>query len=405
MTDSTNAASNGRHTPEVHAGKPSPSSGFQDDWVTTKVYFHEFETLIELNGECLVSPAFFCLGYEWRVRLFPRGADNEGEGLHSVSVFLVPESSHAINVTFGLAIGNVANISREHVFKGNHIGFDFIKREKALNCLQHGALVIEVRMKPSKKNPPFIPDNPSACKTIQDMYMDKESADVVFEVGGQHATTRANTKKLKAGAATFYAHRLVLMKAAPQLAELCIVSTESTIIPNVLPCIFNDLLLYIYGCPIHVENDPTRLQNIIEAANIYGVTNLKLETEVSNVSFVHKSFDVKNIMEHLLYADAMNLAYLKEAVMDFIVGNKAEIMKNKVLADAPGDIVSDVLAAVARSEERANAVGKNGDVELRILGISDLRRRAHALGLCVDGSRETLIAAIESMKVVVEKDD
>ena len=77
-------------------------------------------------------------------------------------------------------------------------------------------------------------------------------------------------------------------------------------------------------------------------------------------------------------------------------------MKNKVLADAPGYIVNDVLAAVTRSEERASDVGENDDVELRILGISDLRRRSHALGLCVDGSRETLLAAIESMKVFKE---
>jgi hypothetical protein len=76
-----------------------------------------------------------------------------------------------------------------------------------------------------------------------------------------------------------------------------------------------------------------------------------------------------------------------------------------VLANAPGDIANDVFAAVARREDRARIVGENDDVELGILGISDLRRRAHAIGLCVDGSRETLIAAIESMKVVVEKDD
>jgi hypothetical protein len=150
-----------------------------------------------------------------------------------------------------------------------------------------------------------------------------------------------------------------------------------------------------------LENDPTRMQSIIEAANKYGVTNLKVETEVSYVSFIRKAFDIENIMEHLLYADAMNLAYLKEAVMDFIVGNKAEIMKNKVLANAPGDIANDVLSAVKRSEDGFEA---RNDVELGILGINELRRRAHAIGLCVDGSREALIAAIESMEVVAEND-
>jgi hypothetical protein len=224
--------------------------------------------------------------------------------------------------------------------------------------------------------------------------MDKESVDVVFKVGGQHATTRVNTNKIKAASRKFYAHRLVLTKAAPQFAEICMMSNESTIIPNMMTCIVEDMLMYIYGHPIQML--PTRMQNIIEAAEKYGVTNLKLETDVNYVSFIQKTLGVQNMMEHLHYADAMNLAYLKEAVMDFIVGNKVEIMKNKVLANAPGDIVNDVLAAMARSEVRARAVGKNDDVELGTLGISDLHRRMHANGLCVDGSREALIAAIES---------
>ena len=140
-------------------------------------------------------------------------------------------------------------------------------------------------MRRVKNLPPFIPENLFACKAIQDMYMDKESADVVFEVGGQHATTRANAKKVKTVSTEFYAHRLILMKAAPQLAELCMVSNESSLritIPNVMASTFKDMLSYIYGHPIQMlENDPTRLQNIIEAANKYGVTNLNLETEVA----------------------------------------------------------------------------------------------------------------------------
>ena len=67
MTDSINATlHHGRHTPEVHVGKPSLSSGFQHDWVTTKVHFHDFATLDSpLMGYSVVSPNFFCLGREW----------------------------------------------------------------------------------------------------------------------------------------------------------------------------------------------------------------------------------------------------------------------------------------------------------------------------------------------------
>ena len=54
--------------------------------------------------------------------------------------------------------------------------------------LVDGTLVIEVRMKldgvnqATSHSPPFIPENPSACKVIQNMFMDEKSADVVIEV-------------------------------------------------------------------------------------------------------------------------------------------------------------------------------------------------------------------------------
>lgn len=60
---------------------------------------------------------------------------------------------------------------------------------------------------------------------------------------------------------------------------------------------------------------------------------------------------------------------------------------------------------MARSEAKAGTAGKTDEVELGTLCISELRRRAYAHGLCVDGSRETLIAALASKTVVVENDE
>ena len=150
--------------------------------------------------------------------------------------------------------------------------------------------------------------------------------------------------------------------------------------------------------PIH-ENDPTRMYTIIEAANKYGVTNLKLEAEVKYVSLIEKTISIENFMEYLLNADAINLAYLKEVVMDFIVENKNIIMKKNVLANAPGGLINDILAAVSRSEAKAGVVVVD-EAELGNLSIKDLRQRAYANGLCVDGSREALIAAIQAKSIV-----
>jgi len=89
------------------------------------------------------------------------------------------------------------------------------------------------------------------------------------------------------------------------------------------------------------------------------------------------------MMEHLLYAESKNCALLKEAVMDFILENKDEVLNtisfNGVIA--PETVIKDVLAAVVRGEKKGG-------------GISELRRKAHKKGLDVDGSREMLTAAL-----------
>merc|ERR1719464_926134 len=47
----------------------------------------------------------------------------------------------------------------------------------------------------------FIPENPSACQLIQNMFMDESTADVVFQVGD---------KLGRNSPATFYAHGFIL---------------------------------------------------------------------------------------------------------------------------------------------------------------------------------------------------
>jgi len=58
------------------------------------------------------------------------------------------------------------------------------------------------------------------------------------------------------------------------------------------------------------------------------------------------------------------------------------------------DVFRDVLAAMSRGE-KAGDDDAGGNDQYCTMGISELRRRAHAEGLEVDGSRETLIAALE----------
>ena len=142
-------------------------------------------------------------------------------------------------------------------------------------------------------------------------------------------------------------------------------------------------------------------KEIIDAADKYGVVNLKLEAEVCLV--VGTTFTIENVMEHLLYAESKNCALLKEATMDYIVKNKAEAIEklSSSFANAPGALITDVLAAVSRGERVVGGSGRDGgdnESHFNAMRISELRKRAHEKGLYVDGSREMLIAALKSVQ-------
>jgi hypothetical protein len=137
-------------------------------------------------------------------------------------------------------------------------------------------------------------------------------------------------------------------------------------------------------------------KDIINAANRYGVATLKLEAEASLVQGT--TFSLENVMEHLIYAESMNCALLKETAMDYIVENKDKVIGKISFNDAPGNLMSDLLVAVSREQNRADAIGEN---EFNVMRISELRRKAHEKGLNVDGSREMLIAALKEKENVV----
>ena len=78
-------------------------------------------------------------------------------------------------------------------------------------------------------------------------------------------------------------------------------------------------------------------------------------------------------------------------MVDFIIKNKIKILKNKLLLNAPSSLSTDILAAIARSDE---VLG--GSDEFCAMSVSELRYEARAKGLDIDGSRDTLISNIVS---------
>ncbi|KAL7525081.1 hypothetical protein ACHAWF_001204 [Thalassiosira exigua] len=152
-----------------------------------------------------------------------------------------------------------------------------------------------------------------------------ESVDVVFEVEeeGQQSNKRKHIRRI----AKFHAHQLILKQCAANLDALCgsangMVSVSTV---GVKPDIFRH---------IKVATDDLKLsvKELIDAADKYGVVNLKLEAEACYVKST--KFTFKNAIELLHYADSKNCTLLKKAEMDFMVENQQEVLHKVQLKDA-----------------------------------------------------------------------
>jgi hypothetical protein len=360
------------------------------------------------------------LGNQWRLELFPGGYGDAEEGM--VSLYLGNRSNKAIDIDFGFSIndGNGKQVAYERSDGPQHfvpVGTDdewgfrnFAKRSILMRSLVNGTLIIEVRMKlatPTKSvPPPFILENPVA-KMIQGLFLDEKSSDIIFKVVEGKGKNSA-IKAAKTTPVTFPAHRLIVENSSTVLADLCGSHDDSTTpiqINDVSHDVFRLLLCYIYGVKVSEDEMKSHAREIIDVADKYGVVNLKLEAEASLVEGT--ILTIENVMELLFYAESKNCALLKEASMDYIVENKAEVMKKLSFANAPGTLVMDVLAAVSRGERVAGGSGGDSDDEshFNAMRISELRKRVHEKGLNVDGSREMLVAALKSVQAEVDSDE
>jgi hypothetical protein len=151
------------------------------------------------------------------------------------------------------------------------------------------------------------------------------------------------------------------------------------------------------------NNDMTiHAKEIINAVDRFGITGLKLEAEAYLVT--NTTFGVENVKDLLIYADSMNCALLKEVAMDYMLENKDVVLENIRFDDAPGSLVNDVFAAIARAETKRGdnieisdqgSSNNNSASHFNSMRISELRQKVHEKGLDVDGSREMLIAALK----------
>ena len=378
--------------PPIKGGKPPLDQG----WVKRQVHFHGFASLPHQS----ISPKFECLDHQWELILCPGGHSgwNEAWNETDASIYLRHLSNDAIEIDYGFGINDNDGKQMFHTRTAGSFMFmpsggnpwgctNFASRSKLTSYLVEGSLLVEIYMKLAQPVTPlpFIPDNPSACKVIQDLFMNDEYSDIAFEVTGADDSS----------VTTFPTHRCIVGKCSSILAEHCgLGGARIAQINDVTPDIFRLLLFHIYGGKVADEEMKSRTKEIIDAADRYGVSNLKLEAEAYCVAST--TFTVDNVLDHLFYADSKNCALLKEAAMDFIAKNKVEVIDKICFDDmVPGTFIRDVLVATARGEHYQH--GDDQFDQFTTMRVTELRQKAHEKGLNVDGSREMLIAALKSV--------
>ena len=158
-------------------------------------------------------------------------------------------------------------------------------------------------------------------------------------------------------------------------------------ISNVNPEAFKHLLYYCYGGKITDEDLKEHAKDIIDTADRFGVTGLKLEAEAYLVK--NEKFALDSILDSLLYADSKNCALLLEKALDFVVENRENVLANVSLDNLPSTMMMDLLTAMG-SKKKVDS----GD-DYTYMRVNELRRKLHEKGLCVDGSRKAMIALLK----------
>ena len=356
----------------------------------------QFSVIVDRYGGLVPSSIFSCFGCRWRVTICPSST----KGMVSVLLERCSEG-RKLKIKYSLAFTKGdRRISRQSVatFDGPFAvkgWYQFCSHDEIVGkgrdnfCFlnKRGSCTIHVILQLDE----FIPKNPASPFMLK-LFNDENSADIVFDIRDKY---RATTSVLH------HVHRLILQHYSPELSDLCTTSdgTSPIIITDVKPKVFRHLLYYVYGGDISYEDCSGLEKELINAADKYGVTNLKLEAEVWYVHNKEITFD--NVIDNLLYADAKNCALLKEAVMDFIVENKEIVIQQVSFQDVP-DFYKDLLAAMSRHDKEKES-SSNHDTEYyerddeksySQMRIRNLREKLHALGLDIDGSRETLVARL-----------
>ncbi|EJK70105.1 hypothetical protein THAOC_08564 [Thalassiosira oceanica] len=346
-----------------------------------------------------------CFGHQWKVEVYPGGDDVSKEG--NVAVYLDNESPESIQAYYKIILKHPTDqnersflsetgeemVTFEDDGHQNSWGkSNFAKREMMLTYLNNGTLTLDVHLRTVKQAEPasFVPSNPFNGNMLKG-FNNEDKSDVMFEVSGEAGTVPNRHKRAKITATTFHAFHSILSLNAPSLADMCRPGDEAAVpINGVDPEVFKMLLYFCYGGKVSEDELAANAKAIINAADRFGIVNLKLQAEA--VLTEQTEITIDNMLDNLLYANSKNLALFQEKIMDFVAENGDKIVGNVSFDDVPSSLMSDLLTAFAQGKQSTCTSAQGND--LKLMRVGELRKQLHDKGLCIDGSRETMIALL-----------
>jgi len=372
------------------------------DYFSVELIFEQVSQMASRFRQSVSSPNFCAFGSHFNLYLYPYGDVKE----FSVSVEIVKrlnrrpirlEATIIFKDTDGYHMRG--RVSPPCTFNSLEYGpvlrvGDILERSSMLSSVAHNdTLVIEVRLRLLQ----YTPKN-NCNSLLLNLLEDGETdsldprervgaSDMIFEVGDERRV--------------FYAHRLIL-RSAPPLANLYDENKESITVRDVDPDVFRLLLHCCYGGEATREDLlATCPKKCIDAADKYGVVYLKLKAEEVYVDSIKPhEWTAEDVIDDLIYADSKHLELLREACLEYIVEKKANFLAMD-FSFVPGRIITDLLSAVARTEDDEEDSEDEGFNKKKLLRmrIQELRLLLWEKNLEVDCSRQAAVTLLQTSSV------
>ena len=360
--------------------------------------FEHFESIPQddsRDNETLRHSQRDCKNHVWGVYIYPGGCsdeddvdENDGEN-RQISILLCSNGADSLTVRSSIIVRNALgcvecaedrsiNRSRKPMVVRHDIPRTRSQvLDKNSNILVGMALIVEVEIQYFRAMSHFKVPRNQLNKNMLKLLDNIDDADVVFKVSDE----------------TMHAHNLILKANSPDLYSICQGCTKEKPIPidDVTPEIFRFMLEYIYGGKApEAEYTLKNGKAIIDAANRYGVSGLKMIAESTLVS--KRVVDISNVADYIFFADAKTCPLLKEYAISYFIAHSKDILKSKYLAKLKesGDLMEEIMSAMADGMDR-NAAADT----VESMSVNELRIKLDGFGLDMDGSKDILISRLK----------